>query len=452
MAIDIRVYPELSPRIIEILEPTTSASVQEIVDAVRAWEDSWVGIAFPKLIDAAGKENLGGGVTVGITATLQNAQIAFQQRGGSDATGTITTGSTDGTTLEDTSATFITDSIISGDSIYNITDGSMTTVLEVISETELRTFALQGGSDNQWDISDSYRVWNKISCDITGGNLVAIDDVGAELKSGLPTAEVYLTKESSSSATISSSTGVTDKVYVDTDALSNGDGSAGSPFDNIGDGVDYAEANNLKIIVIQAEITLDRNLKNFEIKGIGNPVINCAGFDLKNTHFERCTIKGTYVNAIIASNCVISGTSYLEGVFDNCIFPVGTSTISSGKIVDIVHSSSGEPGETTPTIDMNTTGILSIRGYNGGIKLTNYTGSSAHSIDMSSGQVILDSTTVTSGTFVVRGIGKLVDEAGTDIDIGTTTWNGGVTVINELVSPMVQEAIDQARLAAQLSA
>jgi len=166
MAIDIRVYPELSPRIIEILEPTTSASVQEIVDAVRAWEDSWVGIAFPKLIDAAGKENLGGGVTVGITATLQNAQIAFQQRGGSDATGTITTGSTDGTTLEDTSATFITDSIISGDSIYNITDGSMTTVLEVISETELRTFALQGGSDNQWDISDSYRVWNKISISI----------------------------------------------------------------------------------------------------------------------------------------------------------------------------------------------------------------------------------------------------------------------------------------------
>lgn len=204
MAISIRVYPEYSPRIIEILAPTTTASLQEVVDAVRAWEDSWLGIAFPKLIDASGKEDLGGGVLVGITAQLQNAQIAFEQRGVSDDTGSVTTGSADGTSLIDTGATFIADNIVSGDSIYNITDGSMTTIIEVVSETELITFPLQGGVDNQWDVSDSFRVWNKIQCEINGGNIVAIDDLGATISAIMPTAETNVIKTASSSATIAS--------------------------------------------------------------------------------------------------------------------------------------------------------------------------------------------------------------------------------------------------------
>ena len=52
--------------------------------------------------------------------------------------------------------------------------------------------------------------------------------------------------------------------------------------------------------------------------------------------------------------------------------------------------------------------------------------------------VILDSTTVTGGTFVVRGVGKLIDENGDDISSGT--WNGGVTIVNELLNtPNINE-------------
>ena len=85
-----------------------------------------------------------------------------------------------------------------------------------------------------------------------------------------------------------------------------------------------------------------------------------------------------------------------------------------------------------PMIDMNGTGILGLRDYNGGIHLKNYTGTSAHSIDLSSGQIILDSASITSGIFVVRGVGKLIDENGTNIPTGT--WNGGVTIVNELLT------------------
>jgi len=52
------------------------------------------------------------------------------------------------------------------------------------------------------------------------------------------------------------------------------------------------------------------------------------------------------------------------------------------------------------------------------------------SLDLNSGQVILAST-ITAGTIVARGIGKLVDESGNNIPSGT--WNGA-TIVNELVT------------------
>jgi len=64
MAISITVDPWVSPRIIEIPDTLTDITVQEIVDAVRGWEDSVIGMNYAYLLDAAGKEDLGGGVKV----------------------------------------------------------------------------------------------------------------------------------------------------------------------------------------------------------------------------------------------------------------------------------------------------------------------------------------------------------------------------------------------------
>jgi hypothetical protein len=63
------------------------------------------------------------------------------------------------------------------------------------------------------------------------------------------------------------------------------------------------------------------------------------------------------------------------------------------------------------------------------VKLTNKTGNSKVSIDLASGQVKIDLTTVTSGEIVVRGIGKVV-EATTGDWLGSGTY-GNVTLINE---------------------
>lgn len=197
------IYPHLSPRIIEVDEPTTSISVQEIVDLVRAWEDTVLGMNFPFLIDAAGKEDLGGGVSVGITATLQNAVIAFAMQGGVDSTGSVTTPDTTGIVLiDEDNGTFITDGILAGDTVVNTTDNSITSVQSVDSETQLTTFGLQSGTDNQFDSGDSYKVWNKVATEVSGGNLVAVDENGAIMSPFLPTAQTYVTRSASSSATL----------------------------------------------------------------------------------------------------------------------------------------------------------------------------------------------------------------------------------------------------------
>ena len=196
------IYPYLSPRLIQVDSPTTNISIQEIVDLVRAWEDTARGLNFPHLIDATGKDNLGGGVSVGITATLQNAIISFEVQGGVDSSGTVTTLDATGVVLTDASGTFITDGIVAGDTVLNVTDGSITSVLTVDSETQLTTFGLESGTDNQFASSDAYKVWNKVACEVLGGNLVAVNEFDEIISPFLPTAQTYVTRSSSSSATL----------------------------------------------------------------------------------------------------------------------------------------------------------------------------------------------------------------------------------------------------------
>lgn len=202
----ITVYPHLSPRVIEVDSPTTNISVQELVDLVRAWEDKVIGLHYPFLIDATGKDDLGGGVFVGITTTLQNAVIAFAMQGGVDSSGTVTTADATGLVLTDSTGTFIADGILAGDTLLNVTDQSITSIISVDSETQVTTFGLQSGSDNQFEIGDSYKIWNKVQCEVSGGNLVAVDEFGATMSPFLPTAQTYVTRSASSSATLLSAT------------------------------------------------------------------------------------------------------------------------------------------------------------------------------------------------------------------------------------------------------
>lgn len=71
---------ELNPAtsIVSITSPTTTVTVQNLVDTIRDWEDELPNMSYCKVIDAVGKADLGGGVTTGITMTLSSLwQIQF---------------------------------------------------------------------------------------------------------------------------------------------------------------------------------------------------------------------------------------------------------------------------------------------------------------------------------------------------------------------------------------
>lgn len=81
---DLTVTWSASPRIITVDAPSTSITIQDLYDSCKFLEATQGGMDDPVLIDAAGKESLGGGVFVGLTATLQNALLAFEARPGAN--------------------------------------------------------------------------------------------------------------------------------------------------------------------------------------------------------------------------------------------------------------------------------------------------------------------------------------------------------------------------------
>jgi len=232
-------------------------------------------------------------------------------------------------------------------------------------------------------------------------------------------------------------------IHVDTDAVSNGDGTAGNPFDNIGDAIDTAEAHEIKEIVVYSEITVDRNLKNFTIIGIGSPIINCNGQDLKNSEFTRCTLRGTYIDRITATECLLDDGFELNGIFDTVALN-GDLTCADNATVLLSNAVSNIAGLSRPTISMNsgTATALSIRNYSGGLTILD----SDHindvcTVEMSQGKLTIDST-CTLGLISIRGIAQFTDNsAGATIDITGLMQPGILSSNIELILGLTGENV-----------
>lgn len=82
---DITVDYTVSPRIVEIADPSTAITIQDLYDTLRTIENRFQNMDDPVLIDTvktAGKQTLSTTKSVGITLTLNNAKLKFEDRGG----------------------------------------------------------------------------------------------------------------------------------------------------------------------------------------------------------------------------------------------------------------------------------------------------------------------------------------------------------------------------------
>lgn len=428
MIIDLIVHHYLSPRIIEVPAPVTDVSVQDLVDSIRAWEDSTIGQNFPYLVDAGGKEDLGGSTSVGITATLRNARIMFTARGTPIDNGAgRTCDLTDplGTHLYVDDADFVSLGIYEGCTVFNSTTGDMATVNIVEGATALHSFPLSGGMGGGWTSGDSYAVYPNVQCTISGGNLVAVDGDGNTIPPVLQTPNVQIDRTASSSATLQDQEALQFSSYgggvsVDTNSTYTGTdyptGNQEYPVNNITDARIIALIKGFSTFFIKGNISLNTgdDISNFKLIGenASRTQISIAdGAVTNNCEIQEALVTGILDNGIIIKDSIIQNLTYLDGVIIDTMINPGTITLGNNAIGHFLNCFSGVPGSGTPIIDMGGSGqALTMRNYNGGIKLINKSGAEAVSIDLNSGQVILDST-ITNGTIVIRGIGKLTDNS-----------------------------------------
>lgn len=79
---DITVDWAVSPRIIEVASPSVDVLVQDLIDTLRELEDELENISYKTIVRATGKEALTSDLNVGITCTLLNARLKFEDRAG----------------------------------------------------------------------------------------------------------------------------------------------------------------------------------------------------------------------------------------------------------------------------------------------------------------------------------------------------------------------------------
>ena len=213
-------------------------------------------------------------------------------------------------------------------------------------------------------------------------------------------------------------------------------GTARVPVDNLDDLLGILNTVGLGTIYVIGDLNIPSPYDFSGFHFIGDSALKTtitinSGVTITGAEFENATITGEFSTNHKITDCIIEGVNNINGLIQNSGITDSLS-LQPGVLTELWELKSRVPGPNTPQLDLNATAILSCRDYEGGLKILNYSGSSAHTISLAEGQVILDSNTVVSGIFVVRGIGKLVDENGVYIESGT--WNGGVTIVNELLT------------------
>jgi hypothetical protein len=333
-------------KVITVDAPSTEITIQDLHNGIVEYEDELVNMDLKQIVSSGGKEPLGGGVSVGITLTLLN-------------------------------------------------------------DWRLAFEARPGPSYTQ--------------CNVSGGNLVATNVNG----SIFPTAFTQVVVTASSSATTADLEALQFSSYgggVSIDELSSNSGTSypvGNqefPVNNVPDARTIAESRGLTTFFIRGNITLDTgdDISGFKVIGENTSrsliTIN-TGADTSNCEINNAHVTGILDNGIIVRDGIIEDLLYIDGVIYDTMINPGTITLGNNSIGHFLNCFSGVPGTSTPTIDMGGSGqALAIRNYNGGIALKNKTGTEDVSIDLNSGQIILEST-VTNGTLVLRGVGKLTDNS-----------------------------------------
>lgn len=224
------------------------------------------------------------------------------------------------------------------------------------------------------------------------------------------------------------------EVWIDTTAVTNGNGYQQSPYNNWTDAVDYAEANGILGLVLIGDATVDRQIKNFQIRGIGEPTIDVNGQILEKCRITDCQFSGSFggTNENSFWHCYfLNGVTGVTGDLHDCGFGGVVSFLSGGSST-IIDGYSLIAGLSRPTIDVGGGGCaVSIRDYRGGLVLAGADNAADEvTVSLAMGRLRLDATN-TAGTISCRGICDFED-----LSAGSTVETSGLVddiIFNRLI-------------------
>jgi hypothetical protein len=201
-------------------------------------------------------------------------------------------------------------------------------------------------------------------------------------------------------------------IHIDTELVAQGNGYQQTPYNDWSLAVDDAEANNIRHLIVLSDATVDRQLKNFTIDGVGVPVIDLNDQIMDNTIIERCRLTGGYSGVMQGSEVRLVGVSGVNGTFLS-VAVAGTLTVADNSEVlmsRIVPAMAGQPW----TINMNgalAPAVVALHNTSGGIIVDNMqnAGDVLH-ILASQGTVTINNT-CTAGEIVIGGLAAVVDNS-----------------------------------------
>jgi hypothetical protein len=328
---DFSVNFELSPRLVDITSTSEEISVQDSHDTLSGIQDSSEGGQFEFLVSSAGGEALGGGVSVGLTTVLNDAQYAFSSTSPLE-TGTVTTPSA--TSLIDSTATFSTNLVKRGDWIINFTDQSVTEILTVVSETEVTTRGLRNGSLNTFTSADAYKIWEVKSASMSGGNFTAVDSVLADINPFFPVFGRTFALTASSSATSTSQTALEVGLFQGHVSINNLTGVAGTgrngdgfligttnhPSSNVADAKVIADTHGIRNLIFQEPITITEDLSAGYTLSAHSPFILLTldpSADVTNCDFNTVGIIGQVDGINKIDGCWVYAITDFNGICEH---------------------------------------------------------------------------------------------------------------------------------------
>lgn len=450
---DLTTVWEESPRIVEVASPSTELVIQDLHDTLNSntkqashADDSLESLDDDPLIDSAGKEDLGGGIQVGITSTMLNSQIAFESRLTPTSSGTVTTANGAGTRLIDSAADFISDGVERGAVIINFADQSVTEVLRVVDLNTLDTRVLRAGIANDFGVGDVYKIWNIVQCNVSGGNSVAVDDVGSPISPIFPTAFTQVVRAASSAATALSQQDLlfAGAIWIDGDDGTLGaTGSQQDPVLTIAEGLSIGATKKIKQFQLRGTLNFssDPDPSEWDGYGGGAAVVIQPGANFSKTSWRDIQVIGAVSGdmgmtsgsvAVQFTRCGFNGSTYtdLHGFITDCAFNSTVLQPVAGAPLVMVDCASMTAGPIPGlTVDGSAGSVdISVRKYSGGLNVRNIsTAGSVLTVGVVDGKITLEAT-CTAGTIVCRGTGTLVDNS------------AGATVVDEMLDPIdIQE-------------